>query len=331
MQASATKARRYYTCGFNLTVGAAESLRFVRENGREYPIQFIEAAFNEETSGFELFIEFEEQIKATVFMAHLNAMAAGMDPIPLSTSHNDAAIAVLRVRQTASKTKLGYTRGQPTKPLADAVRFRSDNAGASVAGAGAAAPSVEIENMSKQLGRVEDVVGQTRDVAAEARAAAAAAASNSNEVAIKVGSIDGKIDSMKFLEEENASLKEKLAHKTKEVDRIENVQGQQTKRANTLQTLYDASKAKVIKVTATASAINQDLAETRGHMNTLLELLAETRKTMAESRKTNTLLREMLETRKRRRGADSDDEVVVENDVDIEEEEEVIVEGSDDN
>ena len=300
----------------------------MRENGQEYPIQFIEAAFNEETSGFELFIEFEEQIKATVFMLHLNAMAAGMDPIPLSSSHEEAAVAVLRVRQTATKTKLGYTRGTPTRALESAVVLRLSNAGAS---SGAAAPSVEIENMSKQLGRVEDVVGQTRDVAAEARAAAAAAASNSNEVAIKVGSIDGKIDSMKFLEEENASLKEKLAHKTKEVDRIENVQGQQTKRANTLQTLYDASKAKVIKVTATASAINQDLAETRGHMNTLLELLAETRKTMAESRKTNTLLREMLETRKRRRGADSDDEVVVENDVDIEEEEEVIVEGSDDN
>ena len=330
-QVNTVNARRYYTCGFNLTAEAADSLRFTKENGSEYPIRYIEAAFNDETLGFELFVEFEEQIKSTVFMSHLKVVAAGMDPISFSTTHDKAAVALVRVRQMAIKTGKGYTRGQPTQTLVNATHAYLATTGAAGAGAGAAAPSMEIEHMSKQLGRVEDVVGQTRDVASEARAAAEEAASNSNEVAIKVGSIDGKIDSMKFLEEENASLKEKLAHKTKEVDRIENVQGQQTKRANTLQTLYDASKAKVIKVTATASAINQDLAETRGHMNTLLELLAETRKTMAESRKTNTLLREMLETRKRRRGADSDDEVVVENDVDIEEEEEVIVEGSDDN
>ena len=303
LQASVTKARRYYTCGFNLTVGAAEALRFVRENGREYPIQFIEAAFNEETSGFELFIEFEEQIKATVFMAHLNAMAAGMDPIPLSTSHNDAAIAVLRVRQTASKTKLGYTRGQPTKPLADAVRFRLDNAGASGAGAGAAAPSVEIEDMSKQLGRVEDVVGQTRDVAEEARAAAEEAASNSNEVAIKVGSIDGKIDSMKFLEEENASLKEKLAHKTTEVDRIENVQGQMTKARNQW-------RAEAFQLRARNTTLEEENIEIRKERDDARALLNSCRKQMDESRKTIALVRDMLQTRKRGRVADSDEDSI---------------------
>ena len=318
MQVKVSNARRYYTCGFNLTVGAAESLRFVRENGREYPIQFIEAAFNEETSGFELFIEFEEQIKATVFMAHLNAMAAGMDPIPLSTSHNDAAIAVLRVRQTASKTKLGYTRGQPTKPLADAVRFRLDNAGASGAGAaGAAAPSVEIEHMSKQLGRVEDVVGQTRDVAEEARNAAEAAASNSNEVAIKVGSIDGKIDSMKLFEEENASLKQQLAHKTKEVDRVEHSKGEMTKDRN--QWKKAALEEKVERTKAEEALANKceefdekcnENAELRNQIKTLIGVLEENRKQLLQSRHIIASYEDIPQSRKRGRAADGDEAIV---------------------
>ena len=272
----------------------------MRENGQEYPIQFIEAAFNEETSGFELFIEFEEQIKATVFMLHLNAMAAGMDPIPLSSSHEEAAVAVLRVRQTATKTKLGYTRGTPTRALESAVVLRLSNAGAS---SGAAAPSVEIENMSKQLGRVEDVVGQTRDVAAEARAAAAAAASNSNEVAIKVGSIDGKIDSMKFLEEENASLKEKLAHKTTEVDRIENVQGQMTKARNQW-------RAEAFQLRARNTTLEEENIEIRKERDDARALLNSCRKQMDESRKTIALVRDMLQTRKRGRVADSDEDSI---------------------
>ena len=272
----------------------------MRENGQEYPIQFIEAAFNEETSGFELFIEFEEQIKATVFMLHLNAMAAGMDPIPLSSSHEEAAVAVLRVRQTATKTKLGYTRGTPTRALESAVVLRLSNAGAS---SGAAAPSVEIENMSKQLGRVEDVVGQTRDVAAEARAAAEEAASNSNEVAIKVGSIDGKIDSMKFLEEENASLKEKLAHKTTEVDRIENVQGQMTKARNQW-------RAEAFQLRARNTTLEEENIEIRKERDDARALLNSCRKQMDESRKTIALVRDMLQTRKRGRVADSDEDSI---------------------
>ena len=272
IQVKVSNARRYYTCGFNLTVGAAESLRFVRENGREYPIQFIEAAFNEETSGFELFIEFEEPIKATVFMSHLNAVAAGMDPISLSSSHEEAAVAVLRVRQMAAKTKLGYIRGAPTWGLESAIVLcLANNTGAAGgASGGAGASSMDIENLGKQLGRVEDVVGQTRDIAAEARASAAEAASKSNEVSIKVvdthekvSAIDGKIDGMKLCEEMNASLKQQLTHKTKEVDRIEHAKGEVTKKLNRSEAKRRELEDRAIRAELSFAKSQEELEEAR--------------------------------------------------------------------
>ena len=236
-------------------------------------------------------------------MSHLKVVAAGMDPISFSTTHDKAAVALVRVRQMAIKTGKGYTRGQPTQTLVNATHAYLATTGAAGAGAGAAAPSMEIEHMSKQLGRVEDVVGQTRDVAAEARAAAAAAASNSNEVAIKVGSIDGKIDSMKFLEEENASLKEKLAHKTTEVDRIENVQGQMTKARNQW-------RAEAFQLRARNTTLEEENIEIRKERDDARALLNSCRKQMDESRKTIALVRDMLQTRKRGRVADSDEDSI---------------------
>ena len=316
-QVNTVNARRYYTCGFNLTAEAADSLRFTKENGSEYPIRYIEAAFNDETLGFELFVEFEEQIKSTVFMSHLKVVAAGMDPISFSTTHDKAAVALVRVRQMAIKTGKGYTRGQPTQTLVNATHAYLATTGAAGAGAGAAAPSMEIEHMSKQLGRVEDVVGQTRDVAEEARNAAEAAASNSNEVAIKVGSIDGKIDSMKLFEEENASLKQQLAHKTKEVDRVEHSKGEMTKDRN--QWKKAALEEKVERTKAEEALANKceefdekcnENAELRNQIKTLIGVLEENRKQLLQSRHIIASYEDIPQSRKRGRAADGDEAIV---------------------
>ena len=171
-------------------------------NAGDFTINFMHAAFNVATFSGEIFIEFQETIRVCTLNSQLEARGACQVTVltfNVGDANESASNALLRVWMSAEKTGCQFQRGTVSRELFDKTQTKFDR------------------DKQKQ-------------------------AESSKEDA--KDHIDGKVehtqqgvctiipDYQKLLREST----EKLAHKTKEVDRIESKMGRMTQHINKLTT-----------------------------------------------------------------------------------------------
>jgi len=212
-----TKANRFYVSGFNIDEDFVKNLVIHKaRNAGDFTINFIHAAFNPAAFHGEIVIEFYETIRVCTLMTQLEAVGACQVTV-VTFKHFDASEsasnALLRVWMAADKTGCRFHRGVVSAELLDKTHAKYD------------------AEKQKQIDHAKD----------EAKLQAGIQMSL-DDMGDKVNHLDGKVeiiqqgictiipDYQKLLKESN----DKLIHKTKEVDRIEQKMGMMTRDINKL-------------------------------------------------------------------------------------------------
>ena len=229
IQADDTKSSRFYITGFNIDVDFVKNIVISKANSTgKFNINYMCAALNKEAYAGEIFIEIDGTIRVRTLMAQLEEMGACQVSI-LTFKHNDgnesASNALLRVWTAAEKTGQEYTCGIPSKDLWGKAKTKQD------------AEKQQKTDFEKNEAKLNEGVRQSLAAMGEKVA----------NVGGKVEHIDKKVDTMEvkiesvqqgvctIIPDYQKLLKdtmEKLAHKTKEVDRIEYRMGLMTREIN---------------------------------------------------------------------------------------------------
>ncbi len=210
-------------------------------NAGKFNINYMHAALNKEAYAGELFIEIDGTIRVRTLMAQLEEMGACQVSI-LTFKNNDgnesASNALLRVWTTAEKTGYEYTCGVPSKDLWGKAKTKQD------------AEKQQKTDNEKNEAKLNEGVRQSLAAMGDRVADVGGKVEHIDK---KVDTMEGKIDNVQqgmctIIPDYQKLLKEtmeKLAHKTKEVDRIENKMGRMTHEINRIteenETLKEAS------------------------------------------------------------------------------------------
>ena len=214
-QADDTKSSRFYITGFNIDLQFVENMVISKANNTgKFNINSMHAALNKEAYSAEIFIEIDGTIRVRTLAAQLEDMGACQVSI-LTFQHNDgnesASNALVRVWTSAVKTGCGYERGTVSKDLWGKANAKFE-----------AEKQQQADNAKNEAKFTEGVRQSLADIGG------------------KVDTVEGKINNVQhgmctIIPDYQKLLKEtmeKLAHKTKEVDRIENKMGRMTHEIN---------------------------------------------------------------------------------------------------
>ena len=183
-------------------------------NAGNFNINYVHAALNKEAFSAEIFIEFEDALRVCTLAAQMEEQGACQVSV-LTFKNNDgnesASNALLRVWTTAAKTGHEYTRGTASKDLWGKANAKFE-----------AEKQQQADNAKNEAKFTEGVRQSLADIGG------------------KVDTVEGKINNVQhgmctIIPDYQKLLKEtmeKLAHKTKEVDRIENKMGRMTHEIN---------------------------------------------------------------------------------------------------
>ena len=205
-------------------------------NAGDFNIKFIHAALNKESYSAEIFIEFEESIRVSTLISQLESKGACQVNV-ITFKHNDAnesaSSALLRVWMAAEKTGYEHMKGEANKDLWDKTQHKYD------------AEMQKKEENEKNQAKLDEGIKQSL----------AEVGNKLGNIGSKVDNMDGRMNSVQqgvcvIIPDYQKMLKEnmdKLVHKTKEVDRIENRMGRVTHENNKLVMENEELKQKLIQ------------------------------------------------------------------------------------
>ena len=232
-----TKAYRVYVLGFNIDMEMVQNLVIKKaRNAGDFNIKFIHAALNKESYSAEIFIEFEESIRVSTLISQLESKGACQVNV-ITFKHNDAnesaSSALLRVWMAAEKTGYEHMKGEANKDLWDKTQHKYD------------AEMQKKEENEKNQAKLDEGIKQSL----------AEVGNKLGNIGSKVDNMDGRMNSVQqgvcvIIPDYQKMLKEnmdKLVHKTKEVDRIENRMGRVTHENNKLVMENEELKQKLIQ------------------------------------------------------------------------------------
>jgi len=120
------KTARYFVCCFNVGPDSAASLRFRKNQGGEFAVKYMAAAFNKEVQSGEFFLEFEDCVDGAKVIEGFHALGGGQ--VCIDTFGKDggesAANALLRIMTLQGQTGLQVSRGSCPKALQDKVEAK---------------------------------------------------------------------------------------------------------------------------------------------------------------------------------------------------------------
>ena len=216
--------------GFNIDRSFVNNLEITKANSQdEFSIKFICAALNKEASSAEIFIEFDNTIRVSTLTSQLEKKGAcqvNVFTFKNNDANESASSALLRVWMAAEKQGCSFQNGTPNKDLLEKTQLKFD------------AEMQKGTDDEKNQAKFEAGIKQSLE-----------------DVGGKVDQMDGKIDNVQqgvcvIIPDYQKMLKEsmdKLAHKTKEVDRIENKMGRVTHENNMLSERIDDLERKLAK------------------------------------------------------------------------------------
>jgi len=190
-------------------------------NAGDFKIKYIHAALNKESYSAEIFLEMEESIRICNLIAQFEEKGVRQVNV-ITFKHNDAnesaSSALLRVWMSAEKTGYEHMKGNANKELWDKTQMKYD-----------AEMQKQEENEKNQV-KLEAGIKQSLEEVGD----------KVGHIEDKVDHMDGKIDNVQqgvcvIIPDYQKTLKElteQLAHKTKEVDRIEHKMGCKTHEIN---------------------------------------------------------------------------------------------------
>ena len=223
--------------GFNIDMEMVQNLVIKKaRNAGDFNIKFIHAALNKESYSAEIFIEFEESIRVSTLISQLESKGACQVNV-ITFKHNDAnesaSSALLRVWMAAEKTGYEHMKGEANKDLWDKTQHKYD------------AEMQKKEENEKNQAKLDEGIKQSL----------AEVGNKLGNIGSKVDNMDGRMNSVQqgvcvIIPDYQKMLKEnmdKLVHKTKEVDRIENRMGRVTHENNKLVMENEELKQKLIQ------------------------------------------------------------------------------------
>lgn len=251
--------------GFNIDMEFVQNLVIKKaRNAGDFTIKYIHAALNKESYSAEVFIEFEESIRVHNLIAQLETNGACQVNV-VTFKHNDAnesaSSALLRVWMSAEKSGYEHMKGSANKELWDKTQMKYD------------AEMQKQEDNEKNQAKLDAGIKQSLEEVGD----------KVGQIEDKVDHMDGKIDNVqqgvcviipdyqKTLKE----LKEQLAHKTKEVDRIEYRMGQKTHEINKQDDIISDMSYDIENYKAQVKQLEKDLATTASenqHLKQIIEL-----------------------------------------------------------
>lgn len=208
-------------------------------NAGKFNINYMHAALNKEAYAGEIFIEIDGTIRVRTLVAQLEEMGACQVSV-LTFKNNDgnesASNALLRVWTTAEKTGYEYTCGVPSKDLWGKAKTKQD------------AEKQQKTDNEKNEAKLNEGIRQSLAAMGDKVADVGGKVEHIDK---KVDTMEGKIDNVQqgmctIIPDYQKLLKEtmeKLAHKTKEVDRIENKMGRMTHEINRITEENETLKA----------------------------------------------------------------------------------------
>jgi hypothetical protein len=120
------KTARYFVCCFNVGPDSAASLRFRKNQGGEFAVKYMAAAFNKDVQSGEFFLEFEDCVDGAKVIEGFHALGAGQ--VCIDTFGKDggesAANALLRIMTLQGQTGFQVSRGCCPKHLKDKVEAK---------------------------------------------------------------------------------------------------------------------------------------------------------------------------------------------------------------
>jgi len=193
-----------------------------------FAINFIHAALNKEACSGELFLELKETIRVCTLVAQLEengACQVNVVTFKNNDGYNSASNALLRVWLIAEKSGIEeYVMGTVNKDLMDTTKIKMEN------------EKKKTQENGKNEAKFQAGLKQSME-----------------DMGGKVDNMNGKIDNVQqgvcvIIPDYQKMLKDnmdKLAHKTKEVDRIEHKMGQKTHEINVLSERIDDLEQKL--------------------------------------------------------------------------------------
>lgn len=234
-QTSFAKVKRYYVSCFNVDPVFADSFKFPKSKGSgEFTINYMFASLNKEATAGEFFFEFDEYVWEHKLMECFNKLGAGQVSIVTfqnMDANESASNALLRLH-TQPKNVV-YERGTCPPALHAKLQAKlAEHAKKTEAGARELDEKTQLaikQSLADLGGKVE-----TLDIKVE----------TANATVVQM---DSKIDLVQNgvctiipdYQKEIEQLSAKLAHKTREVDRIEGQKGRLTHRINELTALKE--------------------------------------------------------------------------------------------
>ena len=205
-------------------------------NAGNFTIQFVYAALNKEACSAEVYIELEESIRVCNLITQLEEQGAcqvNVVTFKSSDAHESASSALLRVWMSAEKTGMEFIKGNANKELWDKTQKKFD------------LEMQKKEEDAKNQAKLDEGIKQSL----------AEVGNKLGNIGSKVDNMDGRMNSVQqgvcvIIPDYQKMLKEnmdKLVHKTKEVDRIENRMGRVTHENNKLVMENEELKQKLIQ------------------------------------------------------------------------------------
>ena len=218
-----TKATKFYFSCFNVDLELAKGLEFSKSRGAgNFTINFLAASLNKETFFGEFFIEFKESLYVYKVIEQLESMGAcQVNVVTFQHDNNNSTVnALLRVEDLANKPNVTFiTRGQCSEALQAKMK--------------AAMKDREHQQPQEFNDKLQAAINKSLAVNEETLTGVNETREDVKEMKAGVCTI------IPDYQKEINGLKERLVHKTKEVDRIEYAKGLVTKERNQLrETIY---------------------------------------------------------------------------------------------
>ena len=253
MQVIRTQLKRCYVTCFNVDPVFAESFKFAKSKGAgDFTVKYMFATFDKQASSGEFYLEFDEKVWDYKLEQCFEAQGAGQVNI-MTFENNDgnesASNALLRLHTKADGVT--YERGtcQPAlhaKLQAKLAEMESKKA-----------DSKELDDKT-QLAIKHSLADIAEKLTSNQNA--------TDQIGAKVGEVQTGITTILEYQKENDELKAKLAHKTREVDRIEGQTAYKTRLIRDLEIEVESLKSREAMLVK-ERASNKELVTTLQDLN----------------------------------------------------------------
>lgn len=248
-----TQFKRCYVSCFNVDHVFAESFKYPKsKGGGEFTINFMFASLNREASAGEFFLEFEEKVwdyKLAQWMEKLGAGQVNVMTFQNNDSNESASNALLRLHTQADGVT--YERGACQPALHAKLQAKLAEL------ASKKADSKELDDKT-QLAIKHSLADIAEKITFNQNA--------TDQIGAKVGEVQTGIMTILEYQKENDELKAKLAHKTREVDRIEGQTAYKTRLIRDLEIEVESLKSREAMLVK-ERASNKELVTTLQDLN----------------------------------------------------------------